>query len=58
MNQAMSVTQHKLERDNSRVFTSTVSELLNLCLTNTYFVSDGQSYKQKHGAAMGYPGRV
>ena len=30
-------------------------DLLNLCLTSTYFQYNGKHYKQLHGKAMGSP---
>ena len=30
-------------------------ELLNLCLTSTYFLYDGKRYEQLHNTAMGSP---
>ena len=35
--------------------TSDIVELLNLCLTSTYFQYNGKHYKQLHGTAMGSP---
>ena len=32
-----------------------ISELLELCLTTTYFIYDGTYFQQTHGAAMGSP---
>ena len=35
--------------------TDDILDLLNLCLTSTYFQYDGRHYKQLHGTAMGSP---
>ena len=35
--------------------TEDIVELLELCLTSTYFQYDGKHYKQLHGTAMGSP---
>ena len=35
--------------------TDDLMDLLNLCLTSTYFHYDGKHYKQLHGTAMGSP---
>ena len=35
--------------------TEDIMDLLNLCLTSTYFQYNGKHYKQLHGAAMGSP---
>ena len=32
-----------------------IMDLLNLCLTSTYFQYNGKHYKQRHGTAMGSP---
>ena len=36
-------------------FTEDIMDLLNLCLTSTYFQYNGKHYKQLHGTAMGSP---
>ena len=35
--------------------TDDLMDLLNLCLTSTYFQYNGKHYKQLHGTAMGSP---
>ena len=35
--------------------TDDIMDLLNLCLTSTYFKYNGKHYKQLHGTAMGSP---
>ena len=35
--------------------TDDITDLLNLCLTSTYFQYNGKHYKQLHGTAMGSP---
>ena len=35
--------------------TNDIMDLLNLCLTSTYFQYNGKHYKQLHGTAMGSP---
>ena len=35
--------------------TEDIIDLLNLCLTSTYFQYNGKHYKQLHGTAMGSP---
>ena len=35
--------------------TENIMDLLNLCLTPTYFQYDGKRYKQLHDTAMGSP---
>ena len=35
--------------------TEEIMDLLNLCLTSTYFQYNGKLYKQLHGTAMGSP---
>ena len=35
--------------------TDDIMDLLNLCLTSTYFQYNGKNYKQLHGTAMGSP---
>ena len=35
--------------------TEDIMDLLNLCLTSTYFQYNGKHYKQLHGTAMGFP---
>ena len=35
--------------------TEDIMDLLNLCLTSTYFQYDGKPYKQLHDTAMGSP---
>ena len=35
--------------------TDDIMDLLNLCLTSTYFQYNGKHYKQLHGTAMGFP---
>ena len=35
--------------------TNDIMDLLNLCLTSTYFTYNGKHYKQLHGTAMGSP---
>ena len=38
--------------------TDDIMDLLNLCVTSTYFQYNGKHYKQLHGTAMGSPGSV
>ena len=38
--------------------TDDIMDLLNLCLTSTYFQYNGKHYKQLHGTAMGSPASV
>jgi len=38
--------------------TEDIMDLLNLCLTSTYFQYNGKHYKQLHGTAMGSPASV
>ena len=35
--------------------TEDIMDLLNLCLTSTYFRHNGKKYKKLHGTAMGSP---
>ena len=42
------IAREKTEREN-------IMDLLNLCLTSTYFQYNGKHYKQLHGTAMGSP---
>ena len=35
--------------------TNDIMDLLNLCLTSTYFQYNGKQYRQLHGTAMGSP---
>ena len=37
------------------LLTEDIMDLLNLCLTSTYFQYNGKHYKQLHGTAMGAP---
>ena len=39
----------------TKLSVATISELLQFCLTNTYFIFQGQMYEQKEGTAMGSP---
>ena len=57
---AMEVTQRRLENDNTLsqrtdLSVQSIMSLLEFCVNNTYFLFDGEFYKQTHGAAMGSP---
>ncbi|XP_053389112.1 uncharacterized protein LOC123531409 [Mercenaria mercenaria] len=57
---ALEVIRKRLETDKNlndrcELNVDQVSELLELCLTSTYFVYQGKYYPQKQGAAMGSP---
>ena len=52
VDKAVEVIRRKLEKDNTL---KSRTNLLNFCLSCTYFVWDDEFYKQIHGAAMGSP---
>lgn len=57
---AIETTRRHMERDQSwtsrtKLLSEDVIELLEICLTTTYFSFQGSFYKQKKGAAMGSP---
>ncbi|XP_053406480.1 uncharacterized protein LOC128559257 [Mercenaria mercenaria] len=57
---ALEIIRMRLEKDKNlndrcELNVDQVSELLELCLTSTYFVYQGKYYQQKQGAAMGSP---
>ena len=58
--EALHVIRRQLESDDtlpsrSTLSTSSIVELLHICLTTTYFSFEGQYYQQNDGAAMGSP---
>ncbi len=58
--EAIAVVREYLLRDNTladrtKLSVDQICELLELCLSTTYFVYNGQFYKQLHGCAMGSP---
>ena len=58
--EALHVIRRQLEPDDtlssrSTMNTSSIIELLHICLTTTYFSFEGQYYQQNDGAAMGSP---
>ena len=60
VDKAADVIQQKLEQDPSLhertdLSPSDITRLLRFCLNCTYFVFDGEFYRQIHGAAMGSP---
>ena len=57
---ALDVVCEYLEKDTERHTRTNMSvdqicELVEICLSCTYFLCDGKYYKQKHGCAMGSP---
>ncbi len=57
---ALSVVRGRLEKDKTlkdrtSMTVDQIMDLLEFCLTNTYFVFHGTYYRQKFGAAMGSP---
>ena len=57
---AVSVVHEYQEKDatllkRTKMSPSQICELLNLCLTTTYFVCNSSFYRQIHGCAMGSP---
>ena len=54
---ALQCTETAIERYTTTVTlpAQDIMELLNLCLTSTYFQFNGKHYKQLHGTAMGSP---
>ncbi len=57
---AVGAVRRRLEQDNTiKDYTSlsidSICDLLEFCLDTTYFVFDGEFYRQTHGAAMGSP---
>ena len=60
VNQALNVIERKLRQyltlpDRSELNVDHLIQLLEYCLTTTYFVYGGEFYQQVHGAAMGSP---
>ena len=60
MDQALYVIERKLRQDltlpdRSELNVDQLIQLLEYCLTTTYFVYGGKFYQQVHGAAMGSP---
>ena len=60
VNQALNVIERKLRQyltlpDRSELNVDHLIQLLEYCLTTTYFVYGGEFYEQVHGAAMGSP---
>jgi hypothetical protein len=57
VDQALEVIKTKLAKDKhvSDISAHQIIQLLDLCLSSTYFVYKGEFYKQKHGCAMGSP---
>ena len=58
--ESVDIIRRRLENDNTLQQRTTLSvdhicELLDCCLTTTYFTFEGQFYQQKEGAAMGSP---
>jgi len=57
---AVDCIKRRLEQDDTlhkrtELKTTQILQLLEFCLNTTYFVYDGQFFKQTHGAAMGSP---
>ena len=60
VDKALTIINERLHDDptlsnRTELNTNQISELLDLCLTTTYFIYDGTYYQQPHGAAMGSP---
>jgi hypothetical protein len=58
--EAIAAVKEKLDRDanlseRTPLSSDQILELLTFCLNTTYFMYNGQFYKQTHGAAMGSP---
>ena len=58
--QAVDVARKRLVNDpnlgsRTKLSPDQLCQLLELCLSTTYFIFDGKFYKQKHGCAMGSP---
>ena len=57
---ALDIIKNKLEQDadlpnRTRMSAGNITELLEFCLSNTYFIFQGVFYEQTKGAAMGSP---
>ena len=50
-------TKTAIQQSNAKLLllTEDIMDLLNLCLTSTYFQYNGKHYKQLHGTGMGLP---
>ena len=60
VDKALTVINERLHADptlssRTELTINQITELLDLCLTTTYFIYDGTYYQQTHGAAMGSP---
>ena len=60
VNDAIQIINDRLQNDNTladrtNLDVDDITDLLEFCLSNTYFMYQGETYQQTHGAAMGSP---